>query len=188
MIPIQTILKLTENKRLTKTTESNIYEGENLADSLLFLFPPEYNSHPIQEYSISLHWYNENSEGDVHLFEFEEELYGEEYVQSIVNITDIITSTVGKITLWIELSDVNTGLLLKSDETTLLIQPHSDSAEHMPEAVPQIFNEYKVQMEQLINTATIIQDKIAETEARLDEKIAVVMAMMEEWEGKYGTN
>jgi len=43
-------------------------------------------------------------------------------------------------------------------------------------------------MEQLINTATIIQDKITETEARLDEKIAVVMAMMEEWEGKYGTN
>ena len=187
MIPIQTILKLTENKHLAKTTPSNIYKGENLADSLLFLFPSEYHSIPIQEYNITLHWYNENSDGDVHLFEFEEELYDEEYVQSIVTITDIFTAVTGKITLWIEISDTDTGLLLKSDETTILIQPHSDSADHTPETTPQIFNEYKAQMEQLINTATIIQNEIAETESRLDEKIALVIQMMEEWEANHGT-
>lgn len=184
---MQTIIKFNEDKQLQKMSSNTIYEGENLADSLLFLFPQSYGGYSFDELEVTLHWANENNEGDVVLAEFEEELFRESYFCYTFSITGAITSVPGKVILWAEITEANSGLLCKTDTISIYVKPHSDSAEYTPEETPQLFQEYKIQMQQLINTATIIQQNITEAETRIDEKIALMLNVMEEWEEKYGS-
>ena len=47
-----------------------------------------------------------------------------------------------------------------------------------------MFNEYKVQMQQLINSASIIESNVLDAEARINEKLALVLEILKDIEGK----
>ena len=47
-----------------------------------------------------------------------------------------------------------------------------------------MFNEYKVQMQQLINSASIIESNIADAETRINQKVELILEMLQELEGK----
>lgn len=183
---MQIIIKLNDNKQLQKTSSNTVYQGENNADSLLFLFPTTYQELDFRDLNVTLHWINEEKQGDVTMVSFEDELYRDTYLCFKQDITNAMTALSGTIRLWFEITDGDSELLCKTDVLTLSVNQHLDSAEYAPEETPQLFNEYKIQMQQLINSAAIIQNNIAETETRIDEKIALVVKLMEEWEAKYG--
>lgn len=183
---MQIVLKLNEDKSISRTKLSNIFVGENEADTILLLFPQYLGGIFLKDKIITLHYINAENQGNVIKITFLDELYKEEFLQNIISIKSELTAVVGNLQIWFEISDTENNLLCKTNIITLTVNPHKDSAEFVPIETPQIFQEYKIQMQQLINSATIIKGEILDIEKSVNEKLQLMLDMMEEWEKNYG--
>lgn len=132
---MQIIVRLSQNKRLTKMSPDNMYKGENLADVLVFVLPQTICDMDPKDLVINLHWENEKGFGDIHELVLKDELWNEKYPYATLGVAKTFTFAVGKIKIWLEIFDMDMSPVMKSNTLTLEINDHEE-IDHIP-GMPQ---------------------------------------------------
>lgn len=122
------VIKMNADKSLVTTVRANIYQGENNADTLVFLVPMTYESINLASCQM-LVWYK--TPNNVEHFEglyVDSEPYKNHYRYRL-GITSEITSVPGRIELRLTAVDTDNDIVLKSDSSFISVIPMSNAPE-----------------------------------------------------------
>jgi hypothetical protein len=155
---------MNDDKSLHLTKNSTNYLGENNAEDILLILPITYNDTDLRDCSITLHWINQNSSGNVTNIILSEELYKASYYQSKIPITIAHTFMVGNIEIWIEVMNPDINLAIKTSTIKIPVLDHKNVQDYIPEQQLALFPSYIMQMEELNNTATNILSGVSASE------------------------
>ena len=113
---------MNDDKSLSATIKSTIYQGERNADTLVFLIPSVYEDKNFADCTLLLRYILPNGVGRSEELEADAELY-KDYYQYRLKVSTRLTDVAGNIELWLSAVDFNDNYILKSGTTHIDITP-----------------------------------------------------------------
>jgi hypothetical protein len=142
-----TTIVLNDDKSLRLTNLAKMYERES-CENILLLLPQKYNNEDISEYTVNLHWKNEDNIGNIITATKMDELRSS-YYQFIVDLKGTaFTHTVCDITVWIEIIN-HGGFHLKSGTVIIPVLPHETIDTIIDETKLTMLEQYLLKFEQI---------------------------------------
>jgi hypothetical protein len=147
---LQLVIKMNNDKSLSSSINTHIYQGENNADSILFLLPMVYDDINLLECQVTLEWLNNDNDGNAVILYPEEELYKDVYLQVTLPLTLLYTGVIGKLDLWLNITNSEYGLVLKTSNVNISISEHRElDGVVLPENTFTILDQYILQIQEL---------------------------------------
>lgn len=184
-----------EDKTLTRSEMPTIFEGENNADKIQILLPESYNEINIRDCTVTFNWLQTGTEnegknnGNIKVLTFEEDLYNDRYLQSILPITITETANVGQIEIYLVLTKPDNTLLMKTNMSTMEIKRHKEITDYVPDEQISLLGDYLIRMQQMQNTCDIALQQVSATSTILlqlaqdmETKIRNFEQKLEDWE------
>lgn len=184
-----------EDKTLTRSEMPTIFEGENNADKIQILLPESYNEINIRDCTVTFNWLQTGTEnegknnGNIKVLTFEEDLYNDRYLQSILPITITETANVGQIEIYLVLTKPDNTLLMKTNMATMEIKRHKEITDYVPDEQISLLGDYLIRMQQMQNTCDIALQQVSATSTILlqlaqdmETKIRNFEQKLEDWE------
>lgn len=132
-------IKMEEDKSLTTTIQSTIYQGDKNADTLVFLIPQKYEENSLSDCDILLRYILPNGIGCSEELAMYPIPHNEDYYQFRLSVASRFTDEFGDIELWLTAVNFNDDILFKTDTTIVTITPHKVIDDYLPpEAVNQL--------------------------------------------------
>ena len=132
-------IKMEDDKSLTTTIHSTIYQGEKNADTLVFVVQMMYEDTNLADCTLLLRYVLPNGKG------YSEELamypipHNKEYYQFRLSATSHFTENVGDIDLWLTAVNFEDDIVLHTDTATVTVTQHIKIEDHLPpERVDQL--------------------------------------------------
>lgn len=118
------IIEMLKDKTLRTRQRENIYQGDHMESSILFLLPEVYKDMSMRDSNIVLKYKTPDGRVGVEILEIEEELY-QGMLQSIVSITHNITRMKGSVILFLTIYNDQKGfpIRFKTTDAVLNIRP-----------------------------------------------------------------
>jgi len=117
-------IKMENDKSLTTTIFSKIYQGEKNADKIIFFLPQEINGVLISECTVSMEYILSSGIGSSTELTMCPELYRERYCQFELTLSEQFTEEAGEMELWLTMENNDT--VLKSGKAFTTIAPYPD--------------------------------------------------------------
>lgn len=118
------------NKHLTATITSILYQGENYCDSFYFLIPLKYKEVDLSDFLVTVMYTNANGDSFLDILEPDEEIYKENYLKFSLPVTTKITKCSGEVRISLTLNkfdkDTMTQFTIHTNETVITINPIAD--------------------------------------------------------------
>ena len=127
------VIKFENDKSLISTIQSTIHQGECNTDTLVFLMPKKYGEANIADCSLLLRYIDVNEIGHSEELEMYPLPYNENYLQYRLSVTTKFTKYPGEIELWLTAINKEDAIVLKSDSTTIKIEPSKNIADYLPQ-------------------------------------------------------
>lgn len=132
-------IKMENDKSLTTTIKSTIYQGEKNADTLVFVVPMVYEHTNLADCTLLLRYVLPNGKG------YSEELamypipHNKEYYQFRLSATSHFTEVPGDIDLWLTAINFEDEIVLHTDIATVTVTQHIKIEDYLPpERVTQL--------------------------------------------------
>jgi hypothetical protein len=145
------VILLNKNKNLQISVPSKNFLGENNAEGILFLLPQTYNGIDLKDCLVTLHYINQNKEGNVSDLQPLDALYEDKYLQYKFDITINQTFAIGNLELWLEIVKPDIDFVLKTGSVFNEISDHRNIESYLPDQTLSLFLTYIMQMESLNN-------------------------------------
>ena len=127
------------DKSLIRTSESTIYQRENLVDKIQFLFPEVYENLSLRDFIAILKYIDQGNEAHIEILEADEEPYvyeGSSYIRYIVPITTQLTRFSGSVKFRISFLNIESEEeVLHTGEALIVIKPLKDLLDFTPKDV-----------------------------------------------------
>lgn len=141
-------IKMENDKSLTTTIHSTIYQGERDADTLVLVIPKQYEDQNLADCTILLRYILPDNTGHSEELEMYPIPHNKEYNQYRLGVGSEFTAHPGRITLWLTAVDFNDNVVLHTGEAIVEITPHKVIEDYLP---PERVNQLDKIMLQLKN-------------------------------------
>ena len=161
MITIYTII-MNNDKSLTATVVTTLYQREKLADKIQILIPPNYGELDLSEFTATLKYVDQANVPHVEVLEKDEELY-KEHIRYVFPVNTELTQYAGDITIRITLTKANMETkniyVLHTGEHVIKISPLKDYYSFVPDKSLEFVDQMVLELKNKIEA----MDKIADT-------------------------
>lgn len=130
---------MNDDKSLTTTVKTKLYQKEKLVDKIQFLFPLLYNDEELSEYIIRLEYTDQRNviHSEILAIDKENYPYKENYFRCILPVDTNLTAYTGEIKIRLSLiridANLNTQFVLHTGEETIEIYPVRDLYSFVPD-------------------------------------------------------
>ncbi len=132
-------IKMEDDKSLTTTIRSTIYQGEKNADTLVFLVPMVYEDTNLADCSLLMRYVLPDGKGYSEKLNMYPIPHNREYYQFRLSIDSHFTENVGDIELWLTAVNFEDDIVLHTNTATVTITQHEKIEDHLPpERVDQL--------------------------------------------------
>lgn len=144
-------IKMEDDKSLTTTIHSTIYQGERGTDTLVLVLPKHYEERDMSDCTLLLRYILPDNTGHSEELEMYPIPHNKEYNQYRLSAGSNFTARPGRITMWLTAVDFNDDVVLHTGETTVEITPHKAIEDFLPpERVSQL-DEIMRQLQTILN-------------------------------------
>jgi len=127
-------IKMEEDKSLTTTIQSTIYQGDKNSDTLVFLIPQKYEENSLSDCDILLRYILPNGIGCSEQLEMYPIPHNKDYYQFRLSVASRFTEDDGDIELWLTAVNFNDDILFRTGTATVTITPHKVIDDYLPPA------------------------------------------------------
>ena len=120
------------DKSLTATIKSNIYQGERNADTLVFLLPMYSEDTNLADCTVLLRYILPGGTGKSEELEMDAESY-DDYYRYRLKVGSKFTKVTGRIELWLSAIDMSNNFIFKSGSVMVEIKPTKNITDYMDE-------------------------------------------------------
>lgn len=132
-------IKMENDKSLTTTIHSTIYQGERNADTLVLVVPKQYGDHNLADCTLLLRYILPDDTGHSEEIEMHPIPHNKEYNQYRLSAGSNFTARPGRITIWLTAVDFDDNVILHTGEAVVEITPHKVIEDFLPpERVEQL--------------------------------------------------
>jgi len=158
-------IKMEEDKSLTTTIQSTIYQGDKNADTLVFLIPQKYEENSLADCEILLRYIMPNGMGRSEKLEMYPIPHNKDYYQFRLSVASRFTEDDGDIELWLTAVNFNDDILFRTGTATVTITPHKVIDDYLPPAALNQLDELaaKVYHMELETVNNLKYDSVEET-------------------------
>ena len=125
-------IKMNADKSLVITIPTTIFRGETKAGLITFLVPAEQEGVKLADCAMLMRYILPDGTGKSEPLSYLPEMY-KSYLQFSTVVNTRLTSQEGEITVWLTAIDGDDGVVMKTGETIVEIQPSRDITEYFPE-------------------------------------------------------
>lgn len=151
-------IKMNDDKTLTKTVVTNIYQREKLVDKIQFIVPLMYSDIDLGEFSATLKYVDQTNVTHAENLVKDEEIYKENYYRYVLPVDTNLTKLAGDIEIRLSFNKIdleeNKQYTLHTAPTTITVLPLKDYCSFVPdeslEFVDQIVGTLEAKMEAII--------------------------------------
>lgn len=152
---------MNQNKILTATVKTNLYQKESLVDNIQFYVPAMYNEHDLTEFTATLVYIDPSNIPHAENLIADDELYKDKYIRYTIPVSTELTNFAGDIELRLNFNKVDLEekkqYSLHSSPIKISILPLKDYYAFVPdeslEFVDQIVGALEAQIEALADIA-----------------------------------
>jgi len=170
------------DKSLTANLSSPIYQYDNNADQIKCIVPFTYDAIDLKEASVTMFYKDKQGNGGFIELQLSDELFNKDYYQFVNKVNSKLTSHVGKLILWLKISDYINDFSFETGEASINILPCKQVPKNIQLEQLSGFNQWEIKMNQLYNEIlklkkdTISQSNITRKEAEcLKKNIRIVV-------------
>lgn len=153
---------MNNDKSLTATVVTTLYQREKLADKIQILIPPNYGELDLSEFTATLKYVDQANVPHVEVLEKDEELY-KEHIRYVFPVNTELTQYAGDITIRITLTKANMETkniyVLHTGEHVIKISPLKDYYSFVPDKSLEFVDQMVLELKNKIEA----MDKIADT-------------------------
>ena len=157
------------DKSLIRTSESTIYQRENLVDKIQFLFPEVYENLSLRDFIAILKYIDQGNEAHIEILEADEEPYvyeGSSYIRYIVPITTQLTRFSGSVKFRISFLNIESEEeVLHTGEALIVIKPLKDLLDFTPKDVLETIDKEYLKIQAMNKALSILADSIDQNKA-----------------------
>lgn len=165
------VLNVDETKRLSVRQDNNIYVGEYNADIIKILLYKEFNATDIENCIVTLTFLNDDDK-IVDIVEANDlTVYDNSYYLFYYHIPGKLTMKEGNIRCWVEITDLNNSMLVKTNIIELKISPHINTDEKISDTEWTIISSWQTKMNQTLDKCQTIADSLQSYTDGLKEQI-----------------
>lgn len=125
-------IKMNSDKSLVITIPTTIFRGETRADLITFLVPAEYEGINLADCAMLMRYILPDGAGKSEPLSYLPEMY-KSYLQFSTIVNTRLTAQDGEVIVWLTAIDGDDGVVLKTGEAIIDIQPSKDIADYFPE-------------------------------------------------------
>ena len=156
------VLKMSKDKTLIVTKQSNTYEDENNAESIKIYLAKCINNINLKDCSVWLGFINQEGLGDQHeLTEYLTE-YSNDYYVVEKPMGQIFTYEPGSIEMWIKVLHSPTQMVAKTNEVIYTIKPHKEIDGTIPEQEISIIDSLTMKLDEVTAKVEDIDEYVSE--------------------------
>ena len=153
---------MNDDKSLTATVVTTLYQREKLADKIQILIPQKYGELDLSEFTATLKYVDQANVPHVEVLEKDEELY-KEHIRYVFPVNTELTQYAGDITIRITLTKANMETkniyVLHTGEHVIKISPLKDYYSFVPDKSLEFVDQMVLELKNKIEA----MDKIADT-------------------------
>lgn len=153
------VIKMNDDKSLSATIKSTIYQGERNADTLVFLIPSVYEDKNFADCTLLLRYILPNGVGRSEELEADAELY-KDYYQYRLKVSTRLTDVAGNIELWLSAVDFNDNYILKSGTTHIDVTPTKKVSDYLSDDSLDELDKMSARLSQLSATVATKADNL----------------------------
>jgi len=150
-------LRISPDKQLMPIISQKIYKNENNADKITLLIPELLNGYDMRDCTITIKFLNADDIGQDYIVVPEAEPYSG-YLKYAKSITTDITYLVGDVRLWIEVTNTDDILVLKTNERIVEVLDSEDITVHLTPQNLDTLNQLKLDLDGKVDGATYINN------------------------------
>ena len=151
-------IKMNSDKNLIITIPTTIYRGENKADLITFLVPAQYGDINLADCAMMMRYILPDGTGKSEPLSYLPEMY-KDYLRFSTVANTRLTSDDGEITVWLTAFDADDGVIFKTGEVIVTVEPSKDISGYLPQ-------EDLDEIERLTAKVTELEDGMAELDTR----------------------
>lgn len=148
---------LFRDKNLTATLSSPIYQYDNNIDQIKCIIPCMYDNRCLKDATVTMIYKDESGNGGFIELAISDDLFTKDYHQFYNRINSKITSTSGKITTWLKISNINEDYSFETGETSFMILPSKEIPKSNSNPQLSYFDQQLIKMTQIQNSTLKIQ-------------------------------
>lgn len=162
------VLKMTKDRTLIITKQSNTYQDENNAEMIKIILPKSINEIDLKDCYVYLSFINQQNVGNIcDLTEYLQE-YSNDYYIVEVPMYQMFTHEAGKIQMWVKVLHSPTEMVAKTNEVSYMIKPHKEVEETIPEQEMSIIDSLVAKMDKTVAKV----DEMSGTVEEIDEYVS----------------
>lgn len=144
-------IKMENDKSLTTTIHSTIYQGERDADTLVLVIPKQYEEQNLSDCTLLLRYILPDDTGHSEELEMYPIPHNTEYNQYRLSVGSNFTASPGRITLWLTAVDFDDNVVLHTGEAIVEITPYKAIEDFLPPERVNQLDKIMGQLQSILN-------------------------------------